>query len=74
MPTVQQHATGTAVRIDQGFGRYTEGRIQAFGRYTRPDGYTGFGYTVLATGGVDCFGKPAAGLVHYVNPAHVTAA
>lgn len=69
----QQHAVGAQIQINQGSGRFTIGVVQAFGEYIRPDGYVGFGYTILATGGVNVFGQPAAGSTHYVKPAHVSA-
>lgn len=71
----QLHEVGAPVRIDQGFGRVTDGIVESFGAYVHPrTDQKGFGYAIRLTGGTDAFGKPAqVGAVSYVNPKHVKA-
>ena len=65
-------AKGEKIKIDQGFGRFTEGTIESFDD-TKPNqlGHKG-NYMIKITGGVDCFGKPAKiGQVTKVLKSHV---
>lgn len=55
---MQLFAVSQAVKIDQGFGRFTEGVVRAYTPGANRLGMKG-NYTIEVTGGVDCFGKPA---------------
>ena len=52
-------ANNTAVKIDQGFGRFTTGVVRGYTSGANRLGNKG-NYTIEVTGGVNVFGKPAA--------------
>jgi hypothetical protein len=64
---------GALVRIDQGFGRFTEGIVEGFDADLVILGNRGF-YRIRVHGGVNVFGKPAqVGAVRTVHHNHVGA-
>lgn len=70
---MNSHRIGSTVKIDQGFDRFTIGVVKAHGKFVTPRGIHGVGYSILATGGTDCFGKPAEHRMFYVRDCHVQA-
>lgn len=66
---------GQRVKINQGFGNFTEGVVRSFD--DKKKNLCGFKahYEIEVTGGVDCFGKPAKiGQIQTVHHSDVSVA